>query len=153
MLNILVSALNTILSSKPNKALLTQFSWVSLTSEENIINSETTLKLIWWTSLSKHPGAVPFSSNKISSSLLKFLVALAILESFYDETAVGNKCNTVKGHGIIYPNNVEYVNFPDIFQNTYIRQLYHERSNAIKGDLHVIYNVTKDNLAQALSAL
>ena len=32
-------------------------------------------------------------------------------------------------------------------------QLYHERSNAIKGDLHVIYNVTKDNLTQALSAL
>ena len=25
-------------------------------------------------------------------------------------------------------------------------QLYHERSNAVKGDLHVIYNVTKDNL-------
>ena len=85
--------------------------------------------------------------------MLKFLVALAILESFYDETAVGNKCNTVKGHGIIYPNNVEYVNFPDIFQNTYIRQLYHERSNAIKGDLHVIYNITKDNHAEALSAL
>ena len=30
-------------------------------------------------------------------------------------------------------------------------QLYHERSNAINEDLHVIYNVTKDNLTQALS--
>ena len=29
-------------------------------------------------------------------------------------------------------------------------QLYHERSNAIKGDLRVIYNITKDNLNQGI---
>ena len=83
MLNILVSCLNTILSAEPNKALLTQFSRVSSASEEKIINSEIILKLHdsleppYPTSL-----AVPFSSNKISSSLLKFLLALAILKSF-----------------------------------------------------------------------
>ena len=81
MFNILVSVLNTMLFSEPIKALLTQFFWVSSTSEENIINSETILKLILWTSLFHYPGAVPFSSNKISSSLMKFLLALAILKS------------------------------------------------------------------------
>ena len=81
------------------------------------------------------------------------------------------------------PLDVECVNFPNIFQNTYFHkallrncfcislhyvvfekitflisrwkffmmwksnwQLHHEWSNAIKGDLHVIYNDTKDNL-------
>ena len=29
-------------------------------------------------------------------------------------------------------------------------QLYHERSNAMKGDLHVIYNITKDVMQEIL---